>query len=165
MVGKNTIAKKVHFCFLIFSPQKSPFASYGGGFNEKNFDGTKVYDINKIMYPSPYVFYGFMGLRYTGKSPLGFSSDVDENLLMKISNNRNFDEITISYIVLGVPTIKSCASCPGKFVSKDACLNSCPAGSYPFKYKDNGQGCRTCSSHYNFEVNSQRNGCTCKAGY
>lgn len=91
MVGKKINVKKVYFSYLIFSPQKSPFASYGGGFNEKNFDGTKVYDIHKIIYPNPYVFFGFMGFKLSGSGPFGYTSNVDDNFLMKLSSSRNFD--------------------------------------------------------------------------
>ena len=32
-IGADTNAKEVYFSFMIFSPQKSQFASYGGGYN------------------------------------------------------------------------------------------------------------------------------------
>ena len=77
VVGNNTDVKEIHFSYIIFSPRNAEFASYGGGFTEKNFDGTKIYDINKIIYNTPYVFYGFIGLKLAGSFPLGFTSEVD----------------------------------------------------------------------------------------
>lgn len=48
--GADTNIAAVPFSYLIFSPQMSLFASYGGGFNLKNFQNSKVYDIHKITY-------------------------------------------------------------------------------------------------------------------
>lgn len=142
MVGDKINVKKVHFSYLIFSPKRSPFASYGGGFNEKNFATTKVYDIHKIIYPSPYVFYGFMGMKLSHSGSFGFTSSVDDNLQLKISSSHNFAEFTISYIVLGNSPAQVCSNCAETYIYKDQCVNSCPAGSYPFSYRDTGKGCR-----------------------
>lgn len=65
-IGAETNAKEVYFSFMVFSPQKSRFASYGGGFNEKSFTDKKAYDLNKIIYGAHYVFHGFMGLQISG---------------------------------------------------------------------------------------------------
>ena len=111
VVGKNTDLKEVYFSYIVFSPKTAQFASYGGGFTEKNFDGTKVYDINKIIYNTPYVFYGFIGIQLAGKGPLGFASDVDNELFLKLSSRRNIDEFTLSYIALGISPANACQNC------------------------------------------------------
>lgn len=61
-VGSSIVATKVYISYLTLTPSTAGFVSYGAGINEKNFATTKVYDLHKNVYNSPYVFYGFINL-------------------------------------------------------------------------------------------------------
>ena len=61
-VGSSVTAARVYITYLTLTPSTAGFVSYGAGINEKNFGSTKVYDLHKNVYNSPYVFYGFINL-------------------------------------------------------------------------------------------------------
>ena len=147
-------AKEIHISFIIFSPSLASFASYGAGMVETNFFKTKVYNIHNNVEISPYYFYGFMHMEVSGNSPLGFLSEVDTYLYLKIATNRVFDAFSLAYIIIGVPPASICANCNnGSYIFGDTCIAQCPIGTFLHQYRDNGKACRTCPAHFNFVVN------------
>ena len=62
-VGGAMEITQIQVNYVVFSPQSSIFASYGGGVNEINFVESKRYNIQKILHNSPYKFHGIANLR------------------------------------------------------------------------------------------------------
>ena len=100
-----------------------------------------------------------MGFQISGDSELEFVSNVDANLLMEVSAGRNIDEITLSYIVIGIPPSFLCSNCKEQYAYQNECRDSCPAGSYEFTYRDSGKACRECSGALNFIPNVEEKTC------
>jgi hypothetical protein len=70
--------------YLIFSPQASSFASYGGGASEVNLVEGKLLNIQKIIHYSPYVFHGIANIRQSLQSPIMILTEIDSNFYLKI---------------------------------------------------------------------------------
>ena len=56
------VANEVYVSYLALTPPTQDYVSYGKIIREQNFASTKVFDLHKNVYNSPYVFYGFTNL-------------------------------------------------------------------------------------------------------
>ena len=108
-----------YLSFIIFSPRSAPFASYGSSFTQIDFQGTKTYDLHRMIYNSPYVFMGFSNFKLSGAQVLAFTLNINEDMLLSIDSNRPFDEFTLSYIVIGTNSQLICEECENKFIYKN----------------------------------------------
>ena len=61
-VGSSVVANEVYVSYLALTPPTQDYVSYGKIIREQNFASTKVFDLHKNVYNSPYVFYGFTNL-------------------------------------------------------------------------------------------------------
>jgi hypothetical protein len=92
-----------------------------------------------------------MGVTFSGTQPIEYSSTFYENMYLQLKTSRSIDELTLSYIAVGAPPASICSACANQnFAYADQCMAACPAGSFPFTYRDGGKGCRTCPAVFNF---------------
>jgi hypothetical protein len=131
---------------LAFSPSAASFGSYGGQVSQSKYSGSVSSDITNSLYQTPYVFYGLNLISLSLSQPLDFSSSVDSNFVLTISASALVDDFSLVYIAFGVLPSKLCSNCGNSVIANNGnCIGSCPAGTYPFSYKDGGIACRTCS--------------------
>ena len=151
--------------FVVFSPRTATFASYGGNVNENSFSTSQLYDLQKNIYRSDYSFYGLTSINLSKGGVLALSSIVDSDFYMRVDSLLNVDAFVFSYVIIGVPPAQSCAHCSDSFLAGDSCEAACPSNSFPISYPDGGKGCKICPASYNLVVNSNRDGCACRAGF
>lgn len=151
--------------YIVFSPGSAVFASYGGGVSETNFVQSKVYNLQKFIHSSPYGFYGLANIRLSTPGASAISADLSNDFYLRLDSLRSFNELYLSYIIIGVTPSACCSACSNRIVAQSDCVAACPANTYAVTFKDGAQGCRTCPDQYNFEVNSAGTGCTCRSGF
>lgn len=153
----------IYLSYVVFNPRSAPFASYGSSLTQIDFQGTKTFDLHRMIYNSPYVFIGFSNLKLAGTKVLAFTLNINEDMLLSLDSNRPFNEFTLSYIVIGTNSQRICEECDNKFIYKNQCFKSCPANTYKFTYPSGmAFACRECSAELNLVVNPTATGCICK---
>ena len=83
-VGGKMEISFVVVSYLIFSPQRADFASYGGGTNELGLTEGKLLNIQKIIHYSPYVFHGIAHIHQSLRTPMMILTEIDPNFYLKI---------------------------------------------------------------------------------
>ena len=81
----------IYLSYVVFNPRSAPFASYGSSLTQIDFQGTKTFDLHRMIYNSPYVFIGFSNLKLTGTKVLAFTLNINEDMLLSLDSNRPFD--------------------------------------------------------------------------
>lgn len=151
--------------YVVFSPSTAVFASYGGGVSENNFSQSKIYNLQRFIHSSPYAFYGLANIRHSSAGVSAVNSDITSDFYLRIDSLRPFNELFLSYIIVGVNPATACAACPERIISPSSCVASCPSDTYAVSYKDGGRGCRTCPGQYNLVINANGDGCACRSGF
>lgn len=147
---------------MVFSPTSLPFNSYGGVVSKSGYSGTSYKDLTNSVVSPDYILLGLA--RLSSPLSLGLSSNIDEDFVFGIQQQGNAADFTYSYIVFG-PAIKSaCSKCSDKSVFEGSCVASCPAGTYPYTFKDGGVGCRKCSVKLNQVLSADGSACVCAPG-
>ena len=145
-MGAKTALKRIWLSWLAFSPSAASFGSYGGQVSQSKYSGSVSNDISNSLYQTPYVFYGLNLISLSAPQPLDFTSAIDDQFVLTISASSLADDFSLVYIALGVLPGKHCSNCGNSIIANNGnCVSSCPAGSFPFTYKDGGVACRTCS--------------------
>lgn len=65
-VGVTTTLTSVTISYVAFSPSNSPFASFGGSFNQRNFIRDKVKELGGPLHQTPYKLYGLAQISLRG---------------------------------------------------------------------------------------------------
>ncbi len=145
-MGAKTALKRIWLSWLAFSPSAASFGSYGGQVSQTKYASSVSNDISNTLYQTPYLFYGLNLISLSSSQPLDFTSAIDDQFVLTISASSLVDDFSLVYIALGVLPGKHCLNCGNSIIANNGnCVSSCPAGSFPFTYKDGGVACRTCS--------------------
>ena len=93
--------------YIIFSPAKASFSSYGGMLDQDNFKGIYYTSVRKIIYKTDYFLYGFSRLTFDSKNGqhLHTSIDIDEVMTIQAEKKVTFRMI---YIAIGKSAKESC---------------------------------------------------------
>lgn len=110
-VGGSLEITSAQINYIVFSPNTVVFASYGGGVLENNFVTSKVYNLQKFIHSSPYGFYGLANLRHSGNGVAAVSSSLTNDFYLRLDSIRQFNELYLSYIMIGVNPSSYCAGC------------------------------------------------------
>ena len=146
-VGANTNLKRIWLSWLAFSPATSSFGSYGGQVSQNKYSDSVSSDISGSLYQNTYSLYGLNLISLVGNDALTFTSSIDNNYILTIASSAVIDSFSLVYISVGVLPWQVCGNC-GKnaAINGAACVDSCPAGTIPFTYKNETVGCKTCSA-------------------
>jgi len=146
-VGVNTNLKRIWLSWLAFSPATASFGSYGGQVSQNKYSDSVSTDISGSLYQNTYSLYGLNLISLVGNDALSFTSSIDNNYILTIASSAVIDSFSLVYISVGVLPGQICRNC-GKSVAINgaSCVDSCPAGTLPFTYKDGSVGCKICSA-------------------
>ena len=97
----------ISLSYIIFSPAKASFSSYGGMLDQDNFKGIFNTNVRKIIYKTDYFLYGFSMLTFdsTNGQHLHTSIDLDEVMTIQAEKSVTFRMI---YIAIGKSAKESC---------------------------------------------------------
>ena len=164
VAGDMTISSAL-IQYIIFSHKSEQYGCYGDIIMRKAFSSSELLNLHKLVYDSPYHFFGFASLSFNRPGPFTLDSEMGNDFYMRIDTQVNVDSFAISYAIFGVPPATGCTGCSEPYAYGNTCVLQCPPGSYPFNYNDNGKGCRICPKIYHMAVNHAQNDCTCDPGY
>lgn len=159
--GSGIALNNVQFSYIIFAPSQLPFASYGGSGQKNTFQGVVSTDIHRTVYQSQYKFYGISALTLQDSSSVSFDMTIDDNFILSLAANSVIDQLTVFYLIFGVPASDQCPYDTAKYVYQSSCVSQCPTGTYLYIYSNRGYACRTCSALMNLVLNSDKTGCQC----
>lgn len=74
--------------YIVFSPSSASFASYGGGFTEANLSQIKVYNLQRTIHTSNYVFLGLANLRHSQAGGVSVATSISSDFYLEISSSR-----------------------------------------------------------------------------
>ena len=164
MAGSKTFLKQIWFTVILLNPPSHPFASYGFMISEETFNGIKYKDIqNTVQYPK----YALFGLARINSGFQGnFDFNIDNDMIVSMSNRLPNFAITMSFVIIGAKTNSTCSNCPGEqYMYYDQCYFGCPAGTFKYYYRSGGIACHKCSLKLKQTLEQFGNGCVCLQGY
>ena len=97
----------ISLSYIIFSPAKASFSSYGGMLDQDNFKGIYYTNVRKIIYKTDYFLYGFSMLTFntTNGQHLHTAIDIEEVMTIQVLERITFRMI---YIAIGKSAKESC---------------------------------------------------------
>ena len=85
-IGSQTRAQSANitFSYIIFSPAKASFSSYGGMIDQESLQGSYHTNVRKIIYKTDYFLYGFSMLTFDCSSGQNVHTAIDGDEVMTI---------------------------------------------------------------------------------
>jgi hypothetical protein len=97
--------------YLIFSPSKAAFDSYGGVIAKKDLNGEVTASVHRILGSLTYPIYGIVNW-VSNPGAMAFSSEISKDFIFSEKSSGLIEQIDVSYIIVGVNSKNSCGSCP-----------------------------------------------------
>ena len=82
--NSNIMQTNISLSYIIFSPAKASFSSFGGMIDEQNFKGVYHTNVRKVIYKTDYILYGFSMLTFSSTNGQHLHTTIDGEEVMTI---------------------------------------------------------------------------------
>lgn len=114
--------RKIYLSYIVFNPASANFTAYGGQVSKINFRGSAIYNFQQKLHESPYVIHGITSAKFSNAVNFRFNTELADEFYYRIDSSGLFDNYTILFVAIGVPTKDNCANCAEKYVNNGQCV-------------------------------------------